>query len=87
MTSIFNTDLVNSFGSGEKKYPRTMSFEEIYDIAIQKKAMVICRPNTGNFWYIKSFNGKKTFQQIKNHIHNNIENQYRPNTKLWLIAY
>tara|TARA_B100001094_G_scaffold9407_1_gene8399 strand:+ start:140 stop:541 length:402 start_codon:yes stop_codon:yes gene_type:complete len=82
----YNTDSHGSWGMGEIKIPITESFEFVKAKAIEKKAHLIVRP-TGKYWYIKGFNKKKTFQDIKQHIEENLRQKYHPKTKSWLIEY
>ena len=51
------------------------------------KADLFPRASRGKYWYIKGFNGKKSFNEIKTHIETNDKNNYRNNSTLWLINY
>jgi len=84
---LFKTDTFGSWGIGEKKYLiNEYSFPQILNEAKKLKALVVVKP-TGKYYYIKGFNKKKTFEEIKTHIERNEENKYRENTELYLINY
>ena len=84
---LFKTDTFGSWGIGEKKYPiNNYSLSQILNEATKLKAYVVVKP-TGRYYYIKGFNKKKSFEEIKTHIETNEENKYRQNTELYLINY
>ena len=45
------------------------------------------KPSRGKYWYVKGINGNKTFEEIKEHIENNLKNDYRNKSQCWLINY
>jgi hypothetical protein len=85
-TTVYNTDIIGSWGIGEKKI-ETENFIEALNFAFSLKANVIVKPSRGKFYYIKGTNDKKSYNQIELHIRNNQINDYKPKSKLWLINY
>jgi hypothetical protein len=82
----FQTDTLGSWGIGEKSLPKDTPLKEVEALAIQLKAHVIVKPKNGK-WYLKGFNGKKTYHTIRAHLEENERNGYHPNTKTILIKY
>ena len=83
----YNTDTYNSWGIGHTTLESSNSFEYVLNYAINMKACIIVKPSRGKFWYIKGINKKKTYEEIKLHIENNLSSDYKPNSKTWLIKY
>jgi hypothetical protein len=83
----YNTDTFNSWGIGSATLESTKSFEEVFNYAIKIKCNLIVKPSRGKYWYIKGINQNKSYEEIKNHIENNLKNGYKSNSKCWLINY
>ena len=83
----YNTDTYNSWGIGQTTLDSSYSFEYVLNYAINKKAFHIVKPSRSKFWYIKGINKKKTYEEIKLHIENNLSSDYKTNSKTWLIKY
>jgi len=83
----YRTDINGSWGIGHITVDINMSFKEVLEKAIEKKAFVIVKPSRGKYWYVKGINGNKTFEEIKEHIENNLKNDYRNKSQCWLINY
>tara|TARA_B100000123_G_scaffold264650_1_gene234885 strand:- start:689 stop:970 length:282 start_codon:yes stop_codon:yes gene_type:complete len=85
--TLYNTDIFNSWGIGQTTLNSSDTFEEVLNYAIKIKASIIVKPSRGKFWYIKGLNNNKSYDEIKNHLDNNILNKYKSKSKLWLIKY
>ena len=89
ITSIvkYETDSENSWGIGQDTQPISQTFDEVLKYAISIKANLIVKPSFGKYWYIKGINNKKTTEEIKEHIEQNLLNSYKKKSKCWLITY
>ena len=89
ITSIvkYETDSENSWGLGQETQPISQTFDEVLKYAISIKANLIVKPSFGKYWYIKGINNKKTTEEIKEHIEQNLLNSYKKKSKCWLITY
>ena len=89
ITSIvkYETDSENSWGIGQETQPISQTFDEVLKYAISIKANLIVKPSFGKYWYIKGINNKKTTEEIKEHIEQNLLNSYKKKSKCWLITY
>ena len=83
----FQTDINGSWGIGQTTKPITLSFQKALDYAISKKAYALVKPSRGKFWYIKGINNNKSYNEIKEHIENNLNNNYKPKSNIWLLEY
>jgi len=83
----YNTDTYNSWGIGHTTLESSNSFEYVLNYAINMKAHLIVKPSRGKFWYIKGINKNKTYEELKLHIEKNLNSDYKPNSKTWLIKY
>ena len=88
VTSVihFNTDTDGSWGIGQESLPKETPINEVMNRVFQLKAHVVVKPKNGK-WYIKGFNGKKNYQNIKSHLEENQNRCYRNKTKSILIKY
>lgn len=84
--TVYNTDVMGSWGIGERSI-ETDNFIEALNFAFNLKANVIVKPSRGRFYYIKGTNNNKSYIQIELHVLNNQNNGYKPNSSLWLINY
>jgi len=85
--NTYNTDTHNSWGIGQITKPISNSFEEVLKYAIKIKAKLIVKPSRGKFWYIKGINNNKSYDEIKSHLENNLTQEYKKNSKSWLLSY
>jgi hypothetical protein len=86
--NTYNTDTHNSWGIGHiTKDKENSSFEEVLKYAIEIKAKLIVKPSRGKFWYIKGINNNKSYDEIKNHLEINLSQEYKKNSKSWLLSY
>ncbi len=83
---VYNTDVMGSWGIGEKKI-ETENFIEALNFAFSLNANVVVKPSRGRFYYIKGTNNNKSYMQIELHVRNNQNNGYKKNSNLWLINY
>ena len=85
--NTYNTDTHNSWGIGQITKPISNSFEEVLKEAIKIKAKLIVKPYRGKFWYIKGINNNKPYDEIKSHLEINLGQEYKKNSKSWLLSY
>lgn len=85
-TTRYNTDTFGSWGIGQVSLPKDATREEVMKRVIELQANVLVKPKNGK-WYIKGFNGKKTYETIKRHLDENQNNGYHSKTKTLLIKH
>jgi len=85
--NTYNTDIYNSWGISQITKPIATTFEEVLKEAIKIKAKLIVKPSRGKFWYIKGINNNKSYDEIKNHLEINLAQEYKKNSKTWLLSY
>uniref|UniRef100_A0A6C0CS19 Uncharacterized protein n=1 Tax=viral metagenome TaxID=1070528 RepID=A0A6C0CS19_9ZZZZ len=83
---IYETDIMGTWGIGQAQI-ETDNIYEALNKAFSLKANVIVKPSRGKFYYIKGINNKKSYMQIELHVKNNEINEYKKNSRLWLINY
>ena len=82
----FETDTYGSWGIGQESLPKDTPINIVMNRAFMLKAHVVVKPKNGK-WYIKGFNGRKTYQDIKSHLEENENTRYHDKTKSILINY
>jgi hypothetical protein len=88
----YNSDSGTRDLSSEKKYSKDVSYEEIKKIAIELGAHLIvltsytseAKPGA---WYIKGYNKRFSFEEIKHKIEENVKNKKHRKRKCYLIKY
>ena len=85
--NTYRTDTIGSWGIGQEMLPSSWKFSNVLLYAIEKKAKVIVKPLTGNWWYIKGTNDNKSYDEIEWHLIDNQNKGYRKNSITWLISY
>tara|TARA_B100001123_G_C15334006_1_gene1032149 strand:+ start:1096 stop:1380 length:285 start_codon:yes stop_codon:yes gene_type:complete len=88
----YNTDSGSRDLSTEKSFDNTLTFIEILQEAYKMKAYVITKTIYVNEhkqgkWYVKGFNGKFTYLEIKDKIEKNLLEGKYPNRLCYLIKY
>ena len=58
---------------------------EVLAEAAATGAKVIVKTSTGT-WYIKGANDR-TYEDIERHLENNVANEFKPNSRTWLLRY
>lgn len=84
---MFKTDTFGSWGLGSIKVSRIVPFEKVKQYAKEINACLLVVPSRGKFYYLKGFNGKKTYYQIKTHLIENQNNGYKINTRTYLFSW
>ena len=82
----YNTDIYGSWNIGQLKI-KTENEKEAFNFAFKHQAYVLVKPSRGKYWYIKGINNNKSYIEIELHVKNNEINNYKPNSKTWLINY
>ena len=85
--NTYRTDTNGSWGIGQEMLPSSWKFSNVLVYAIERKAKIIVKPSRGNWWYIKGTNENKSYDEIKEHLIENQNNEYRSNSMTWLISY
>tara|TARA_Y100000591_G_C21562858_1_gene559458 strand:- start:78 stop:362 length:285 start_codon:yes stop_codon:yes gene_type:complete len=88
----YNSDSGNRNLSTEKSFSPDLTFMEILQKANEIKAQLIVKTNYINEgrpgrWYLKGFNGKFSFEEIKNKIENNLREGKHSKRVCYLIKY
>ena len=85
--NTYRTDTNGSWGIGQEMLPSSWNFSNVLVYAMEKKAKIIVKPLRGNWWYIKGTNENKSYDEIKEQLIENQNNEYRSNSVTWLISY
>ena len=85
--NTYRTDTNGSWGIGQEMLPSSWNFYNVLVYAMERKAKIIVKPSRGNWWYIKGTNENKSYDEIKEHLIENQNNEYRSNSITWLISY
>ena len=88
----YNSDSGSRDLSTEKSFSSILSFMEILQKANEIKAHLIVKTNYVNKdkpgkWYLKGFNGKFKYEEIKDKIENNIKEGKHKKRVCYLIKY
>ena len=84
----YNTDTCGSWGIGQETMSANNTFCQVLERAIELKAKIILQTSkTEGVWYIKGTNNNKTYNEIQQHLIDNINSGYRKKSITWLISY
>jgi hypothetical protein len=88
----YNSDSGNRDLSTEKSFNSVLTFMEILQKANEIKAHLIVKTNYINEkrpgkWYLKGFNDKYRYEEIKTKIENNLSEGKHPKRVCYLIKY
>ena len=83
----YETDTMSSFGLREKRVSRDKPYPEVEKEAKRINACLIVRPSRGKYYYLKGFNGEKSYKEIKNHLLENVASRYKPHSKCCLYIF
>jgi len=85
--NTYRTDTNGSWEIGQEMLPSSWNFYNVLVYAMERRAKIIVKPSRGNWWYIKGTNENKSYDEIKDHLIENQNNEYRSNSMTWLISY
>jgi len=83
----YDTDTFGSWNLGQTTVSKDIPFEKVIKKAKELNACLIVKPKTGKYYYLKGINGKKTYKEIKNHLIENIANNYKRKTSSYLFVF
>lgn len=83
----YNTDIHSTSGSNTKTQPVSNTFEDVLKYAISINASIITKTSRGQFWYIKKINANKSFNEVKEHLEQNENVNYKKKSRTWLLKY
>jgi len=83
----YETDTMSSFGLRQFPVSRDIPYPEVEKIAKDMNACLIVRPSRGKYYYLKGFCGNKNYNQIKNHLLNNVASRYKYHSKSCLYIF
>mgnify|MGYP003682583827 CR=1 FL=1 len=88
----YNSDTGNRDLSTEKSFPKSLTFMEILQKANELKAHLIVKTNYVNenrpgAWYLKGYNGKFYYDEIKAKIEKNLEDGKHKTRISYLVKY
>jgi hypothetical protein len=83
----YETDTMSSFGLRQFPVSRDRPYPEVEKIAKDMNYCLIVRPSRGKYYYLKGFNGEKSYKEIKNHLLENVASRYKHHSKCCLYIF